>query len=181
MPARLQVRALTNEEQTQIQQWSRSRTKAARIVERAQIIQHASQGQTVQQIAAELRVGTKLVRRWIERFNVAGLNGLADQPRSGRPPRYSPEQVGLVVATALTNPKDVGQPFGSWTFERLTTYLNEVCSIPIQHSRVHEILHDEGLRWREQETWFGARIDPAFAEKRGRLKSAISIRQSAAS
>jgi len=24
----------------------------------------------------------------------------------------------------------------------------------------------EGLRWRKQETWFGERVDPEFAEKR---------------
>ena len=177
MPKHLQVRELTSEEQTQIDQVSRSRTKAARMVERAQIIRLASRGQTVQQIATTLHVGAKLVRRWIERFNRDGLRGLADQPRSGRPPIYTREQVGLVVATALVNPKELGQPFGSWTFERLTVYLNEGCGIPIQHSRVHEILSEEGLRWREQETWFGVRVDPAFAEKRGSLRPSTSSHQ----
>ena len=174
MPKHLQGRGLTSEEQTQIDQVSRSRTKAARMVERAR---RASRGQTVQQIATTLHVGAKLVRRWIERFNRDGLRGLADQPRSGRPPIYTCEQVGLVVATALGNPKELGQPFGSWTFERLTVSLNEGCGIPIQHSRVHEILSEEGLRWREQETWFGGRVDPAFAEKRGALRPATSSHQ----
>lgn len=174
MPTHLQIRELTSEEQAQIQQWTRSRTQAARLVKRAQIIWRASQGHTVAQIANEMPVGAKLVRRWIARFNGEGLNGLADQPRSGRPPSYTRDQVGVVVATALPPPQQLGQPFGSWTFERLTTYLNEVCGIPIQHSRVHELLHAEGLRWREQETWFGARVDPAFAEKRGRLSASIS-------
>jgi transposase len=179
MPKRLQVRALTSAEQTQLQQWSRSRTGAARTVERAQIIGRASQGQAVQQIADEMHVGAKLVRRWIERFNTDGLKGLEDHPRSGRPPRYSREQVGIVVATALTNPKELGQPFSSWTFERLTRYLTDVGHLPIQHSRVHAILHAEGVRWREQETWFGARVDPAFADKRGRLNSSTSSHQQA--
>jgi len=170
MPIHLQVRELTSEEQTQIQQVSRSRTKAARMVERAQIIGLASQGQTVEQIALTVSVGAKLVRRWITRFNQDGLKGWADQPRSGRPPTYTREQVGIVVATALTNPQNLGQPFASWTFERLTVYLNEACGIAIQHSRVHEMLHEEGWRWRAQETWFGVRVDPAFAEKRGPSK-----------
>jgi len=29
------------------------------------------------------------------------------------------------------------------------------------------VLVGEGLRWREQETWFGKRVDPDFAAKRG--------------
>ena len=32
---------------------------------------------------------------------------------------------------------------------------------------IGEILLKEGLRWRRQETWFGERVDPEFAEKRG--------------
>ncbi len=51
--------------------------------------------------------------------------------------------------------------------DRLTTYIHEVKGIPIQRSRIGEILLHEGLRWRKQETWFGERVDPEFAEKRG--------------
>ena len=180
MPTRLHLRTLTDDEQREIRQMSRSRTVPTRTVERAQIIWCASQGQSVSQIAEALSVGAKLVRRWMTRFHLHGLSGLLDQPRSGRPAKYTREQVGLVVATALTHPQEVGQPFGSWTFERLTVYLNEVCGLPIQHSRVHEILQAEGLRWRQQETWFGARVDPTFAEKRGASKRSTSTPQQAA-
>jgi transposase len=107
------------------------------------------------------------VRLWLKRFNADGLAGLEDRPRRGRPPTYTSEQVGEVIATALTNPTALGQAFGSWTFVRLARYLNEERGIAIRHSRIHEILHAEGLRWREQETWFGARVDPDFAQKRG--------------
>ncbi len=34
-------------------------------------------------------------------------------------------------------------------------------------SRLGEVLLTEGLRWRKQETWFGERVDPEFAAKRG--------------
>jgi hypothetical protein len=45
--------------------------------------------------------------------------------------------------------------------------LNEVKRIPIKRTRIDDILLAEGLRWRKQETWFGERVDPEFAEKRG--------------
>jgi hypothetical protein len=35
-------------------------------------------------------------------------------------------------------------------------------------SRISELLIAEGLRWRKPETWFGERVDPDFAAKRGR-------------
>ena len=46
-------------------------------------------------------------------------------------------------------------------------YLHEAKGIPIRRTRIGELLVAEGLRWRTQETWFGERVDPAFAEKRG--------------
>jgi hypothetical protein len=72
-----------------------------------------------------------------------------------------------VVATALTAPRTLGLPFGCWTYDRLAAYLNEVAGLAIKRSRINEVLLAEGLRWRQDETWFGARVDPDFAAKRG--------------
>jgi transposase len=54
-----------------------------------------------------------------------------------------------------------------WTLDRLELYLNAQQGIPIKRSRIAEILIAEGLRWRQQETWFGERVDPDVATKRG--------------
>ncbi|HEV2235608.1 MAG TPA: helix-turn-helix domain-containing protein [Ktedonobacterales bacterium] len=177
----LRVRELSEEEREQIKRLSQSRTAAARSVERARIIQLASAGLLVPAISARLHLAPDVARLWLKRFNASGLAGLTDQPRAGRPATYTSEQVGEVIATALMNPTDLGQPFGSWTFERLATYLNEVKGIAIKRSRVHQLLRREGLRWRQQETWFGARVDPDFAQKRGRLRPSTPPHQTAAS
>ena len=163
----LQLRPMTPEEHTTITHLRQSRTEAARTVERARIIWLASQGWRVPAIAAELRLTERTVRLWLKRFNAAGLAGLRDAPRPGCPPTYSREDVGEVVATALTNPRSLNVPFASWTLDRLTAYLNEEKDIPIKRSRIDELLIEEGLRWRTQETWFGERVDPEFAKKRG--------------
>ena len=51
--------------------------------------------------------------------------------------------------------------------DRLQAYLNEERGLVIKRSRINELLVAEGLRWRTDETWFGDRVDPKFAEKRG--------------
>ena len=185
MPKHRRVRDLTDDERTTIVRLAHARAAAVREVERARIIELASQGKRVAEIAAELRCDRRTVRLWVKRFNAAGLDGLGDDPRSGHPPTYTPEQVGEVLAAALSKPLDLGLPFASWTLDRLEAYLNEEKSLPIKRSRIDELLIDEGLRWRTQEGWFGERaahetrkeasattedkpIDPAFAEKRGR-------------
>ena len=167
---RLRLRKLTEAERMAIEKLAHSRTAPARQVERARIVRRASQGRMAPAIAAELHLTAYTVRDWIKRFNRCGVAGLEDRPRAGRPPTYTAEQVAKVVATALTDPKSLDLPFASWTLDRLAAYLNEHEAIAIKRSRIDEILVDEGLRWRKHETWFGERVDPAFAEKRGSSK-----------
>jgi transposase len=62
------------------------------------------------------------------------------------------------------------------TLDRLEKYLNEEKKIEIKRSRIDELLIAEGLRWRTQEIWFGERVDPEFAQKRGSLKPSTRTR-----
>jgi transposase len=64
-----------------------ARTEPERTVERARIIRRAHQAEHLPAIALDLRVDGKTVRFWLKRFATAGLAGLADAPRGGRPPR----------------------------------------------------------------------------------------------
>lgn len=181
MPKILRVREMTEQEQATIERQSRSRTAPARQVERARIVQWASEGQRVPEIAARLGVAENTVRHWLHRFNEAGVAGLLDEGRSGRPATYSAEQVSEVVATALTKPDQLGLPFGHWTLDRLEVYLNEEKGLAIKRSRINEILLAEGLRWRKDESWFGERLDPEFAKKRGSSPLSTPLHQSGAS
>src|SRR3712207_4872892 len=119
------------------------------------------------------------VRHWLKRFNARGLEGLEEDVRTGRPPTYSAEQRGAVINTALTPPARLGLPFASWTLDRLVAYLTEQ-GIAMRRSRISEIFIREGLKWRHEETWFGERVDPDFAKKRGRSNSSTRRRRRAA-
>jgi hypothetical protein len=52
--------------------------------------------------------------------------------------------------------------------------------IGMKRSRVSEVLLAEGLKWRQEETWFGARVDPEFERKRGRSSASTPPRPRAA-
>jgi transposase len=175
----LRVRAMTDTEVETIRQRAHSRTAPARTVERARIIWLAHQGRRVPAIAQELHLTPTTVRSWLMRFNRQGVAGLQEKARPGRPPIYTPEQVSEVIATSLTNPQELGLPFASWTLDRLAAYLHEGKGLPMKRTRIDELLLREGLRWRTQETWFGERVDPAFAEKRGPSRRSIRRRRQA--
>ena len=181
MPKRPRLRPLTAEEEPAIDRLARSRAAPARAVERARMVDLARRGERVPAIARAVGVGEATVRLWLGRFNARGLAGLADAAREGRPPTHPAEEVGELVAASLTPPREAGLPFASWTLDRLEAYLNDEKGIAIKRSRIAEILAAEGRRWRTQETWFGARPDPAFAEKRGPSSPSTKRRPTAAS
>lgn len=170
-----QVRAMTAEEVQTLTRWARARTGAVRLAERARLLLWARQGWRMRDLVQMLGCSEPTVRLWIKRFNAHGVEGLTDAPRSGRPPTYTPEQVAEVLAAALTAPQTLGLPFGCWTLDRLASYLHEQRGIPIKRSRIDELLVREGLRWRTQETWFGERVDPQFAAKRGKSSGSARL------
>ena len=143
---------------------------------RAKIVLGLAAGERPYRVAERVGVGRAAAYEWLHRFNAEGLTGLTDHPRPGRPPTYTADQRAEVVAAALTKPEDLGLPFASWTLDRLQAYLSEHKGIGIRRTRIDEILIAEGLRWRKQETWFGQKVDPEFAAKRGRSNRSTRAR-----
>ena len=175
----LRARAVSDQEREEPGRMARSRTVGAGLVRRARIIMHALEGLKAPEIGARMDLCGATVRHWLKRFNARGLQGLEEDVRTGRPPTYSAEDRSAVISTALTRPADLGLPFASWTLDRLAAHLAER-GIGMRRSRIGEILLREGLRWRHEETWFGARVDPDFAQKRGRSSSSTRPHRPAA-
>jgi transposase len=164
---KLRVGALSEAERATLEAWCGTRAGSVRLRDRATIIAWSAKGWWGSDIARIVGVSPGVVRKWITRFTAAGLAGLQDQPRSGRPPTSTTEQLGEGIAVALLKPDRLGLPFGCWTLDRLEAYLHEERGLPIKRSRINEILVAEGVRWRTDETWCGERVDPNSAEKRG--------------
>ena len=176
----IRVRALSPEEVGPLVELAHSRKRGAGLVRRAQIVLHAVEERlSAPEIATRMGLCGETVRFWIKRFNARGLKGLEEDMRSGRPPTYSAEERSRVIRTALTRPGELGLPFASWTLDRLVAHLSEQ-GIGMRRSRISEILIAEGLQWRQEETWFGERVDPAFAQKRGRSSNSTLPRRRAA-
>ncbi len=181
VPDLVLLRPLTAEETAELCRLAQSQKVEARLRERARICWRSHEGHRVREIMAALHLDDRTVRRWIHRFNAQGLAGLTDAPRQGRPTIYTRQEVGTVIATSLTPPDELGLPFGSWTLDRLVVYLTETHGITMQRSRIGELLQAEGIRWRTQETWFGERVDPEFAAKRGRSSPSTNSHRQAVS
>lgn len=176
----IRVRVLNGDEVQGLARMTRSHKLGAGLVRRAQIVQHAVDGLSAPEIAARMDLCGVTVRFWLKRFNERGLLGLEEDMRSGCPPTYSAEERSAVIAAALSRPAELDLPFASWTLDRLVAYLGEQ-GVGMKRSRISEVLLAEGLKWRHEETWFGARVDPDFTRKRGRSSNSTPRRPKAAS
>lgn len=178
----LRLRPLTEEERTKIERLTRAHSAPVRLVHRAQIIKRAVDGMRVLAIAEELGISEKMVRLWLKRFAAAGLEGLADAPRVGRPPTYSEDERRRVIAKARGLPPKptAGEvpPTCHWTLDRLQEELARD-GLPIKRSQIRRILKAEHIKWQKPRTWLES-DDPEFAAKRGRLFGSTPIRHRAA-
>ena len=84
----------------------RARTTEQRLVQRASIVLRAAEGMANRTIAAEIGVAPMTVLLWRERYARAGLAGLADAARPGRPPTYGRDERDQVIALTLEPPSD---------------------------------------------------------------------------
>jgi len=63
-----------------------------RDVIRAQVILMVADGGSLSEVSRKVGLARRIVRKWAERFVRKRFAGLADAPRSGRPPRFSPDR-----------------------------------------------------------------------------------------
>jgi transposase len=89
---------LTTEQQDERERFPRSRTLAARWVERAQIVLQAAAGKAHLEIAQALDSTRPKVGLWRQRFIAQGAAGMEkDAPRSGRPGRIAASKIDAIV------------------------------------------------------------------------------------
>jgi len=97
---------LTSDETEQLERWVRRRKSAQALALRSRIVLACATGLTNKEVAAQLGVSMPTVGKWRSRFVESRLDGLVDEPRSGRTPTITAEQVeDVVVATLESTPE----------------------------------------------------------------------------
>ena len=95
---------LDDSENRKIRRLAAARHAPADWIERARIITLSWDGLAVPAIAAEIGCHPNRVRRWLHRFNAAGLDGLGDRPGAGRKRRITEAQRSAIIALARSEP-----------------------------------------------------------------------------
>jgi transposase-like protein len=108
------------EQREALEQLVRTRSTPQQLALRARMILHAADGVGVRESARDLGVWPKTVRYWRRRWRQAAdgqsvPERLADAPRSGAPPTYTPEQICAVIAMTCEKPSESERPISQWS------------------------------------------------------------------
>lgn len=142
-------------ERTTLQQWTRRRTTAQGLAQRARIILACAAGRTDTAIAGELALTRQTVSRWRRRFQARRLDGLIDEPRPGAPRKITDAMVERVIAETLeTTPRDATH----WSTRTLAKH------VPVSPASIGRIWRAFGLQPHRTET-FKLSKDPLFIDK----------------
>ncbi|MBF0510400.1 MAG: IS630 family transposase [Deltaproteobacteria bacterium] len=155
MPKKSPIPSCSDKDKKTLEEWARSRTKEARLVERAQIILQCLQGKPVSEIAREFKIRPNTVIGWRRRFDRDGIKGLNDLPRSGKPRQYDDEFRNRVLKTLELSPP-TGQ--ACWDGPSVAKHLD---------TSVHAVwrmLRKEGISLCRQRSWCVS-TDPEFTAK----------------
>jgi transposase len=135
---------------------------------RAQIVLAVAAGSTNMAIAGRVGVHVDTVRKWRRRFAAAGLAGLKDAPRSGRPPVFTAADRAEAVALACALPAETGVPLSRWSCPELARELAARRQIAVSASTIGRWLAADALKPWQHRSWISVR-DPGFAAKAARV------------
>jgi transposase len=146
---------LSDVEREQLLRWSRRARSSQVLAQRCKIVLACAEGLSNKDIAVRVGVSTAMVTKWRTRFAARRLDGLVDEPRPGRPPAITIEQVErVVVATLEETPADATH----WSRSSMAARSG------LSRTTIGRIWRDFGLKPHRAET-FKLSTDPLFVEK----------------
>src|SRR3954470_15848554 len=96
---------------------------SVRVVKRALALLALDRGETMTSVAIHQQVTNSTVTAWRKKYLLAGLKGIHDEPRSGRPVRIDGLQRAKITALACSEPPT---GHGQWTLRLLADKIVEL-------------------------------------------------------
>src|SRR5216684_6112468 len=131
---------------------------------RAHGILLSAQGMKIKEIAKAYQVDRDTVATWIKKWEQSGMASLYDKPRSGRPPKLTPEEKDLARQYIKEDPRCLKQ-----VVERLSQKTAKRLSI----SSLKRLAKKAGLRWKRVRKSLKSLRDPAEFTKCQRALEAL--------
>lgn len=155
MPKKATAISCTDEQRSELNRLASSRTLESRLVDRAKIILMSLDGAQNKDIAQRFGIRPNTVTDIRKRFNDNGIQGLYDQPRSGKPKTYDKKFRNQVLILLESDP-----PAGhaGWDGPLIAETLK------VSPHAVWRLLRSEGIQLSRKRSWCIS-TDPQFVAK----------------
>jgi transposase len=138
-----------------------------RVRRRAHALLLVAEGIAVVQVARLFQTAAHRVRAWRSRFLAEGRRGLADQARTGRPPKLGPDAVALLGEALEHSPQDYGFVVTVWSVRELRQLVGERLGVWACPATVHRVIQQLGYRYRRPRHDLHHRQDPEAVKAAG--------------
>ena len=119
-----------------------------RVRRRAHALLLLSRGQSVMAVARLFETAPHRVRAWRSRFLIGGRQGLADAPRTGRPPKLDAAALAFLEEALEASPQTYGLPVTIWSIRDLRAVLAQRLGVRVCTVTVHRAVQRLGYRYR---------------------------------
>jgi len=137
--------SLTPEEQKTLRR--QQRRAVGRVSERIHYVLLFARGYDVAEIAALYQVDERTVETWLERFRTAGVGGLDDLPRSGRPRLARAVAEAEAIRCLEGSATETGVERTTWTRRLLQRHLGERLDLRLSKSSLTRLIARLGFVW----------------------------------
>lgn len=139
---------LSEEQQAAVEQ-AINHAPQPEVRQRAIAIRLLHLGHTPEAIAEMLAVAPSSVWNWHRRYRAAGINGLANRPRSGRPAKADAGYRAEVERALDTDPRELGYAFSVWTINKLRKHLEGQTGILLSYTQFRALLSKQAYVYRQ--------------------------------
>lgn len=152
--------------------------KRPEVVQRSIAIRLLHLGHKPEGVAKMQAVSKPTIYVWFQRWHSGGIEALANQPKSGRPPKADDAYSLALVEVIEKEPSEVGYDFTIWTVERLSAHLQKTTGIFLSESRLRALIKRKGYRYRRPKYDLGHLQDKPAKAKAAELLDELKKRSS---
>ena len=108
-------------------------------------VANALDGMSRERAAHQAGMDRQTLRDWVIRFNAAGIEGLRDRPKSGRPAWLDEGQLAALTALVLRGPDPERDGVSTWRAKDLCRIVADRLGVRDAENGMLRLRHDLGL------------------------------------
>lgn len=128
---------------------SARRERDGRVRARLLALANALDGMSREEAARTAGMDRQTLRDWVHRYNAAGIEGLRDRPRAGRPCRLGEGQQATLKALVLRGPKLERDGCAAWRARDLRDLVERRFGVSYSEAGMLRLLHGLDLSWQK--------------------------------